>query len=94
MHTNCSLVCVRAQFRQIFHAGRFLCIFATEADLKQKGKGKEESQFPSMNYINRLPDSERESPRHLTGLADPLGPEMQNSVFLLEKALRDVPNCH
>lgn len=29
-----------------------------------------------------------------TGLADPLGLEMQNSVFVLEKALRDVPNCH
>lgn len=79
---------------QILQAGRFLCIFATEAVLKQKGKGKEESQSLNMKYMNQLPDRERESPRYLTGLADPLGPELQNSVFVLEKALRDVPNCH
>lgn len=94
MHPNCSLVCMHAQFKQIFQKGRFLCIFATEADLKQKGKGKEESKFPSMKYVNWLPDMERESPRHLTSPGDPLGPEVQNSVFVLEKALRDVPNCH
>lgn len=61
MHTNCCLVCVHAQFKQIFQAGRFLCIFATEADLKQKGKGKEEPQFPSTKYLNRLPNTERKS---------------------------------
>lgn len=94
MHTNCSLVCLRAQFNQIFQAGRSLCVFATEADLKQNGKGKEESQLPSMKYVNRLPDTERESLRYLTGLADSLRPVMQNSVFVLGKALRDVPNCH
>jgi len=85
---------VRAQFKQIFRASRLACIFATEADLKRKGKGKEESQSSSTKRTNRLPDRERESPRHLTGLADPFMPEMQNSVFVLAKALREVPNCH
>lgn len=93
MHTNCSLVCVHAQLQCIFQVGTLLCIFSAEVDLRQKGKGKGESQFPSMKYINWLPD--RESPRLLTCLADPLGPGVQNSVlFVLEKALINVPNCH
>lgn len=36
---------------------------------------------------------ERESPRHLTCLADALGPEVQNSVFA-RKDPRDMPKCH
>lgn len=39
-------------------------------------------------------EKERESPRYLTCLADALGPEVQNSVFVLEKALWDMPSCH
>lgn len=51
INTNCSLVCIHAQFQCIFQAGVFLCIFATEVVLKQKGKGKGESQFPSIKYV-------------------------------------------
>lgn len=51
INTNCSLVCIHAQFQCIFQAGVFLCIFAIEVVLKQKGKGKGESQFPSIKYV-------------------------------------------
>lgn len=49
--TNCSLVCIHVQFQCIFQAGVFLCVFAIEVVLKQKGKGKGKSQFPSIKYV-------------------------------------------
>lgn len=55
-------------------------------------KAKWNHSSPALN--NQLPDTGDRDSTASTGLADPLGLEMQNSVFVLEKALRDMPNCH